>query len=157
MLARKDLHYPVLLRCCGPILLHWQRRQRSPAVRQQVRLPGSCVHQEQDHRINGWQGTPKNRGSEATNLFVVYILTNELKSVYVSIRFPTKKWLRDYVSVNCWCTDLVIKSITRLPFYMLLETHASHFNIDTQRYQPYTVFIVLRLPTKTGNDDIYSY
>lgn len=53
VLARQHLHHPVILRCCRPILLHRQRCQHPPAVRQQVRLPSPCFHQEQDHRIDG--------------------------------------------------------------------------------------------------------
>lgn len=79
MLARQHLHHSILLRCCGPILLHWQRCQRSPAVRQQVRIPGPCIHQEQAHRINGWRdssGTSKDRREKAIKIFVVNILSS---------------------------------------------------------------------------------
>jgi hypothetical protein len=47
VLAREPQHHPVLLRLDGPVLLQRQRRQQPPAVCEQVRNPGSQLHQVQ--------------------------------------------------------------------------------------------------------------
>jgi hypothetical protein len=46
VLTRQPGSYPVVLRLDRSLLLQWQRCQLSPAVRQQVRLSGPCLHQE---------------------------------------------------------------------------------------------------------------
>jgi hypothetical protein len=79
MLARQHLHHPVLLRCRRPILLHRQRRERSSAIRQQVRLPSSFFYQEQAYRINGSHSlkeTSEGHSKVLACFFVVNILSS---------------------------------------------------------------------------------
>lgn len=52
LLARQHQHHPELLRLPGPILLQRKRRQPPPAVRQHLRKPGPCLHQEQAHCLD---------------------------------------------------------------------------------------------------------
>lgn len=54
MLTSQDRSSQVLLRLYRPLLLHWQRCQLSPTIRQQVRFSGHDVHQKQDHCLNSW-------------------------------------------------------------------------------------------------------
>jgi hypothetical protein len=54
VLSRQHQHHQVVLRLCRPLLLQRQRRQLAPAVRQQVRLPGFGLHQDQGHCLDIW-------------------------------------------------------------------------------------------------------
>lgn len=70
VLTRQHKYHQVILRCRGPVLLHRQRRQHPSAVRQQVWLSGSGLHQDKDYRISDTMWVPL---KWRTTIFIVYI------------------------------------------------------------------------------------
>jgi hypothetical protein len=88
VLARQHQHHQVVLRLHRPLLLQRQRRQLPPAVRQQVRLPGSGFHQDQGHCLNFWplrfMRLPCVQHAESRSLYILNITQSYNKDVLMS-------------------------------------------------------------------------